>query len=99
MIYRKEFNMIYTLLNSNITNKEEIIEELDHRGNTPLLLAAKLSYKETEYIRIAALLMHHGANTRVKDADGWTIIDEATEKQNGLLMGIVFDFMYAERTE
>jgi hypothetical protein len=43
--------------------------------------------------------MHHGANTRVKDADGWTIIDEAAEKQNGLLMGVVFDFMYEERRQ
>ena len=71
---------------------------MDHRGNTPLLLAAKLSYKNTEYIRIAALLLHHGANPRVKDADGWSIIDEAGEKRNGVLLGLVFDYMYKERT-
>ena len=63
-----------------------------------MLLAAKLSYKNNDYIRIAALLLKHGANPRVKDADGWSIIDEASEKNNGVLLGLIFDYMYKDRT-
>ena len=42
-------------------------------------------------------MLHHGANPRVRDSDGWSIVDEAGEKKNGILLGIVFDYMYKER--
>ena len=78
-------------------NKKEILEEVDSKGNSSLFLAAKLSYNNEDYIRIVELLLANGANPRVKDGDGWTIIDEASEKSNTLLLGLIFDYMYRER--
>ena len=48
---------------------------------------------------MAELLLANGANPRVRDGEGWTIIDEASEKSNVLLLGLIFDYMYHERKE
>ena len=49
----------------------------DAMGNTPLMLAIKLSYKNIEYLEIAKCLISYGADPRVKDENGWSCLDEA----------------------
>ncbi len=58
-------------MSSDELNKE------DHRGNTPLLLSAKLAHKNPDYFRISRLLLNAGADPHKKDKLGWTPLDEA----------------------
>lgn len=54
----------------------DIINLRDKRGNTPLLLALKLSYKSQAYYDIVKLLLIHGADPSLKDYNGWSPIEE-----------------------
>ena len=49
----------------------------DKYGNTPLILAVKLSYKnEDEYYKIIKTLLYHGADPTIRDLNNWSILDE-----------------------
>ena len=52
----------------------------DALGNTPLMLAVKLSYRHIDYIEIASCLISYGADPSVKDANGWSCLDEAVSQ-------------------
>lgn len=53
------------------------INEKDHRGNTPIVLAGKLAPKDDEYLKVVNYLFEKGANGKLRDLYGWSLMDEA----------------------
>ena len=54
-------------LNSSIPDLKSQLERLDPRGRTPLMLAVTL-----DFVECARILIDHGANVNVENAEGWT---------------------------
>ena len=90
LVFKKDTKRISEMLQSGVL--KERINSTDARGNSPLLLAGKLSKKDAEYLKVCRLLLFHGASTRVKDAEGWSIIEEAVSATNTRLLAIMFDY-------
>jgi hypothetical protein len=55
----------------------ENLNQKDHRGNTPIVLAGKLSHIEEDYLRAVNFLFDQGANGKMRDLNGWSLMDEA----------------------
>jgi len=53
-----------------------VVNQQDALGNTPLMLATKLSYKHLDYFPIVKTLLAHGADPKIKDPNGWSCLDE-----------------------
>ena len=81
----------------NITQID--FDTLDHRGNNPLHLAAKLSKKDELYLFIVEYLLSIGAKFNSKDKGGWSIIDESITNLNIRLLGIIFDHWWELKKE
>jgi len=66
----------------NIVEKSKTLKlnETDERGNTPLMLAAKLSYRHVEYFELIQILLENGADPRIRDINGWSCMDEAVSQ-------------------
>jgi hypothetical protein len=57
------------------------------------MLAAKLSIKDEEFLKIVLLLLRQkGIDAKSKDFHGWALIDEAVSTLNTRLLGIVFEY-------
>jgi ankyrin repeat protein len=56
---------------------QENINEKDHRGNTAIMLAGKLAPLSDEYLKAVNYLFEKGANGKLRDAYGWSLMDEA----------------------
>ena len=97
MVYRGDLLLLRRFFAMEPQNLEVIMNETDHRGNTPLTLAIKLSHMSSEYFTIARLLLSHGANPRQRDAFGWSPLDEAVAKGDRDLVGLLFDFLHSQR--
>jgi ankyrin repeat protein len=65
----------------------------DFHGNTILSLSAKLAKYDSEYLKLVNFLLKQGANPKIKDHEGWTVLDEAISTQNTNLLTLVFDGM------
>lgn len=76
MIFEKRFAELLKLFRSGLLTPQ-ILNERDHQGNTPLLLAAKLSAHEDEYLRCINFLFKEGCDGKLRDGNGWSILDEA----------------------
>ena len=72
---------------------DELINEKDHKGNTLLLLAAKLSVNQEEYLKCINFLFKQGCNGKLRDANGWSIIDEAIVQNNPRLLAVTFNWL------
>lgn len=55
----------------------ENVNEKDNRGNTPIVLAGKLAPKDDEYLKVVNYLFEKGANGKLRDLYGWSLMDEA----------------------
>lgn len=64
------------LFKSGVLN-EENINERDLHGNTPILLAGKLAHVDMEYLKAVNYLFEKGANGKIRDSNGWSLMDEA----------------------
>ena len=62
-----------------------------------MLLAGKLSKRDEEFLKMCRLLLFHGASTRMKDAEGWSVIDEAVSVSNTRLLAIIFDYALEQK--
>ena len=78
---------------------ETNINEVDHRGNTPILLAAKLSPNSDEFLKAVNYFFEKGANCKIRDGNGWSLMDEAISQQNARLLAIVFDNLNIRKKE
>lgn len=56
--------------------RNDIINQTDHNGNTPLFLAIKLGY-QSNYFEIIRLLLAFGSDPTIKDLESWSPIEEA----------------------
>ena len=43
-------------------------------------------------MKLCRLLLFHGASTRPRDAEGWSVIEEAVSASNTRLLAIIFDY-------
>jgi ankyrin repeat protein len=58
----------------------EIKNNKDYLGNTPLYLAVKLALKNNnmnDLIKILTFLLKNGANPKIRNNEGWCPLDEA----------------------
>ncbi len=76
MIFQKKFPELLKVFRSGFLTPTQINEK-DHNGNTPLLLAAKLSASEEEYLKCINFLFKEGCEGKIRDANGWSLLDEA----------------------
>ena len=63
MIFMKKFPELLKVFNSN-TIKSHELQERDHRGNSPLILAGKLSIDDEEYLKCINFLCKKGADSK-----------------------------------
>jgi len=78
-------------------NWERQVNKLDHRGNSPLMLAIKLYSSSKTYQEIVKLLVENSADIHLKDKSGWSPMDEAVAQKNRELVRVLFDSMYYKK--
>lgn len=98
LVYKKEFPALLKVFKSKKLTKD-MINQRDHRGNTPILLAAKLAYKDEDYLKCINFLFKHEANGKLRDGNGWSLMDEAIGQQNNRLLAIIFDWLSKRKKE
>ena len=76
LIYKKDFGALVNLFREGVFNIDNINDK-DHLGNTPILLAGKLAYQDDEYLKAVNYLFDKGANGKLRDKNGWSLLDEA----------------------
>eukprot|EP00742_Colponemidia_sp_Colp-10_P002144 GILJ01002291.1.p1 GENE.GILJ01002291.1~~GILJ01002291.1.p1 ORF type:complete len:1257 (+),score=280.24 GILJ01002291.1:184-3954(+) len=69
------------------------INERDVFGNTAVMLACKLFHRDEEYGKVIQMLLAAGANPRVKDRNGWRMMDQAIVNGHVGVCTAVFDAM------
>lgn len=79
--------------NLSLDEFESRLNEQDLFGNTPLLLAVKMTRFSKAMIQIVNHLLQLGAKTKIKDGNGWRIMEEAIVQQNPNLLVVIFDWM------
>ena len=97
-IFKKDFGSLLQYFKSGVFNQEHV-DEKDARGNTPILLAAKLSPESDDYLKAVNFFFDKGANGKLRDAFGWSLMDEAISQQNTRLLAIVFDQLNKRKKE
>lgn len=97
MVFRGDLLLLRRFLAMEPENLSDLLNEADHRGNTPLTLAIKLSHLSSEFFTITRLLLSNGANPQQRDAFGWSPLDEAVAKGDRDLVGLLFDFLHAQK--
>jgi len=98
MIFQRRFPELLKVFKSGLL-KQEQLDERDHQGNTPLLLAAKLSANEEEYLKCINFLFKQGCNGKLRDGNGWSILDEAIGQANSRLLAISFGWLNIHKKE
>ena len=78
MIFTKKFPDLLKVFNSN-TLKSNELNQRDHRGTSPLILAGKLSIDDEEYLKCINFLCKKGADSKQRDSNGWSLMDEAID--------------------
>jgi hypothetical protein len=76
MVFKKMFPELLKVFKSGTISKE-VLNQRDHRGNTVLLLAAKLAVDDEDYLKCVNFLFKNDANGKLRDANGWSLIDES----------------------
>lgn len=99
LAYRGDLPLIRQFFTLSPLNLQEILDERDHRGNTVLTLATKLSHFAPSFYSIIRLLLSKGADPRQKDAYGWSALDEAVSKGDRDLVGLLFDSLHAKKQQ
>jgi len=87
-IFNHDMKLVQKIIGKSNTLK---LNEADERGNTPLMLATKLSYRHTDYFEVIQILLENGADPRIRDVNGWSCLDEAVSQSDAKLISILFD--------
>ena len=98
MIFHKKFPELLKVFRSGFLT-EDILNEKDHRGNTPLMLASKLSANEEEYLKCINFLFKQGCDGKIRDTNKWSIMDEAIVQANSRLLSIAFNWLNITKKE
>ena len=81
-------------------DESEVLNQLDHRGFHPVMLTVRLAYKDPDrYYDILLKLLEVGADPRMKDAQGWTALEEALTNENIKFSSLLFDYMCYYKTK
>jgi len=91
MVFQEREDLIKRLTASRPRNLTELLDAKDHYGNSALLLAVKLAASNLDLVEA---LLEAGADPNVKDALGWSVLDEAVVKGSATLTGLIFDKMH-----
>jgi hypothetical protein len=94
MVFEEREDLIERLAASHPRNIRELLDAKDHHGNSALLLAVKLAASNLDMVEA---LLEAGADPNVKDASGWSVLDEAVVKGSATLTGLIFDKMHKVR--
>ena len=78
MIFTKKFAELLKVFKSAILTVDHL-NERDHRGNTPLLLAGKMSVDDEEFLKCINFLCKQRADSKMRDKNGWSLMDEAID--------------------
>ena len=76
LIFQMNFGELVHLFKNNAFSPDELNRK-DLRGNTPILLAGKLAPKDDEFLKAVNYLFEKGANGKLRDGNGWSLMDEA----------------------
>jgi len=98
LIFQKRFPDLLKVFKTKQLGVDHLNEK-DHRGNTPLLLAGKLSVDDEEYLKCINFLCKQKADSKIRDANGWSLMDEAIDQGNSRLMGIAFNWNNIRKKE
>ncbi|CAG9327265.1 unnamed protein product [Blepharisma stoltei] len=97
LVYACQIPMISQILHNPPRNLIQIINSTDHKANTPIMLAVKLCKNSSEYLAIVEMLADSGADLHIKDANGWSCVDEAVSQKNRELLSVLFEYLYKEK--
>jgi hypothetical protein len=90
LLYKKDFVRLVQYFKREAITVDDL-NQRDFRGNTPIILAAKLSPLDDEYLKAVNYLFEKGGNGKLRDTNGWSLMDEAISQQNTRLLAIAFD--------
>eukprot|EP00033_Pygsuia_biforma_P003244 GCRY01003556.1.p1 GENE.GCRY01003556.1~~GCRY01003556.1.p1 ORF type:complete len:604 (-),score=49.22 GCRY01003556.1:198-2009(-) len=90
-LHRGVWNNNGAELNELLNSKQYDIEETDYRGNTPLMLAIKLSHADCVNVLLA-----HGASPTAVGEGGWPCMDEAACIGNTSIFAKLLDALEEE---
>ena len=76
LIYKKDFVKLVQYFKRGAFSEEDL-NQRDHRGNTPIILASKLAPIDDEFLKAVNYLFEKGANGKLRDGHGWSLLDEA----------------------
>lgn len=76
MLFKKDFYNLVRFFKSGVFNVDNLNDK-DNRGNTPIVLAGKLTPLDDEYLKVVNYLFEKGANGKLRDFNGWSLMDEA----------------------
>ena len=62
-------------------------------------MAAKLSVHDEEYLKCINFLFKSGCDGKLRDGNGWSIVDEAIVQGNARLLGIAFNWLNIHKKE
>ncbi|CAL4160939.1 unnamed protein product [Meganyctiphanes norvegica] len=82
----------YRTLEKEIASGKHDRELRDARGRTPLMLAVTLGHLESTRV-----LLRYFCNANVENADGWTVVQEATATGDPELLGAILESRDFER--
>lgn len=63
------------------------------------MLAGKLAYGDADYLACVSFLFQNGADGKIHDKNGWSLLDESISQQNRRLLAIVFEFLNIKKKE
>ena len=99
MVFRGDYKSINHYWKHSYLDYKALVNLIDLRGNSPLMLAAKLLSSDKIYEKIFKFLLFHEADHSVKDACGWSVMDEIVIQKNQVACSALFDHMYREKLE
>ncbi|EAS06757.3 GPCR-chaperone protein (macronuclear) [Tetrahymena thermophila SB210] len=91
-IFQSNIQLVETIV-KRIINEERyhLINKVDEKGNTPLLLAVKLSYSNPNYYSIIKILLKHDADPRIRDRQDWSCFEEVVSQKDHQLASLLFE--------
>lgn len=97
LVFQGDYKSIHHYRKHSYFEYKILINLIDLRGNTPLMLAAKLLNNGKNYEKIFKYLLNHEADASIKDACGWSLMDEIVIHKNKNACSALFDYLYKEK--
>ena len=97
LIFQGDYKSIHHYWKHSYMEYKTLINLVDLRGNSPIMLAAKLLSNEKVYEKIFKFLLYHEADASIKDACGWSLMDEIVIQENKNACSALFDHFYNEK--